>query len=57
MEELEGFEGVRVVWDLGGGEEACVGEEERGEESGERVGVGGLGDEGEERESVVGDWW
>lgn len=56
VEELDGFEGVGVVWDSEGGEDLGVGSEERGEEGRERIELGRQSDEGEERDGVVGDW-
>lgn len=40
MEELDGLEGVWIVWDSEGGEEVGVGEEDGGEKGRERVGLG-----------------
>lgn len=40
VEELDGFEGVGVVWDSEGGEDLGVGSEERGEEGRERIELG-----------------
>lgn len=42
VEELNGLEGVRVVWDFEGGEELGIGEEERGKKRTERAGLGRL---------------